>query len=121
MNRNLLPGARHDRLFFAGMAVVLLGTVFVGFARTYFLAGILDAPLPTRTIQVHAAVFTIWMLLFAAQVSLVSARRVDLHRRLGMIGFLWALALLVTGLLAATDALARNVAHGLDDLLSSST
>ena len=112
-----LPERRHDHLFFAVMALLLLATVFIGFAPTYYLAGILYAPLPSRTIEVHAVVFTVWMLLFAVQVSLVSAHRVDLHRRLGIIGFLLACAVTITGLLAATDALMRNVAHGLDELL----
>ena len=112
-----LPGRRHDHLFFSLMALLLLATVFIGFAPTYYLAGTLHAALPSRTIHVHAVVFTVWMLLFAAQVSLVSVHRVDLHRRLGMIGFLLACAMVITGLLAAADALVRNVASGLGDTL----
>lgn len=43
------------------------------------------APLPNRIIHVHALVATFWMLSLVARVSLVSAHRVDLHRRLGVI------------------------------------
>jgi len=30
---------RFENLFFSGMAVLILGTVFMGFARSYYLAG----------------------------------------------------------------------------------
>lgn len=74
------------------MALLLLATVFVGFAPTYYLAGIVPAPesggviLPSAIVRAHAIVSTIWMLLFATQVSLVAAQRVHLHRRLGLLG-----------------------------------
>ncbi|MCC7153507.1 MAG: hypothetical protein IT161_02970 [Bryobacterales bacterium] len=114
---------RHEHLFFSGMAVLLLATVFVGFAPTYYLAGMVPAPdpsrltLPSGIIRVHAVVSTIWMLLFATQVSLVAARRVHLHRRLGVLGLLAVCAMFVTGLLAGTDTLARNVPPGRAELL----
>jgi hypothetical protein len=31
---------RFDKLFFSGMAVVILASVFVGFAHSYYLAGV---------------------------------------------------------------------------------
>lgn len=36
---------RHEHLFFSGIAVLLLATVFVGFAASYYLAGMVKAPL----------------------------------------------------------------------------
>lgn len=113
-----LAAQRHDRFFFSGMALLLLVTVFVGFAPTYYLAGIVPAPepgrlnLPSAIVRLHAVVATAWMLLFAAQVSLVAAHRVHLHRRLGSLGFLLACAMVATGLLAGADTLARNVPPG---------
>ncbi len=38
---------RPDDLFFSGMAAVALAAVLVGFARTYFLAGLFRAPWST--------------------------------------------------------------------------
>lgn len=108
---------RHEHLFFSGMALLLLATVFVGFAPSYYLAGMVNAPLPTGIIHAHALVATSWMLLFAAQVSLISAHRVDLHRRLGVIGVPLACAMVVTGLLAGADILRRGVPPGLEHLL----
>ena len=82
-----LPGRRFDHVFFTSMALVMLVTVFVGFAHTYYLAGLFQAPLPSRIIHIHGAVFSCWILLLVAQTSLVSAGRVDIHQRLGMAGF----------------------------------
>lgn len=118
-----LAARRYEHIFFSGMAFLLLATVFVGFAPTYYLAGIVPTPepgrvtLPSAIVRVHAMVSTIWMLLFAAQVSLVAAQRVHLHRRLGVLGFLVACAMFVSGFLAGTDTLARNVPPGLSEFL----
>src|SRR5712671_4977973 len=81
-----LPGRRYDHLFFSAMALLILATVFVGFARTYYLAGVFHAPLPSLVIHLHGAAFSCWILLLVTQTSLVSAGRVDIHRRLGMAG-----------------------------------
>jgi FtsH-binding integral membrane protein len=82
-------------------------TVFVGFARTYYLAGVFRAPLPSLTIHLHGAAFSCWILLLVTQTSLVAAGRTDIHRRLGIAGFLLASLMVVLGVLAATDSLAR--------------
>ena len=78
-----VPGRRFDHIFFSGMALLMLVTVFIGFAPTYYLAGVFHAPLPNLLIQVHGAAFSCWILLLVAQTSLASAGRVDIHRRLG--------------------------------------
>jgi hypothetical protein len=112
-----VPGRRFDHVFFSGMALLLLATVFVGFARTYYLAGVFQAPLPSFIIHLHGAVFSCWILLLVTQTSLISAGRVDIHRRLGIAGFLLACLMVVMGVLAATDTLLRNGGpRGLDPL-----
>jgi hypothetical protein len=106
---------RHEHLFFSGMAILILATVVLGFARTYYLAGVFRAPLPSWVIHVHGAVFSTWILLLIVQTSFVSAGRIDLHRRLGMAGFGLACLMIVLGTCAATDALRRGVADvGID-------
>ena len=110
-----LPGRRYDHFFFSGMALLILASVFLGFAHSYYLAGVFHAPLPSLIIHVHGAVFSTWILLLVTQTSLVSAGRVDIHRRLGIAGFLLACLMIVLGVLAATDALSRpNPPSGLD-------
>jgi FtsH-binding integral membrane protein len=109
-----LPGRRYDHYFFSALALAMLATVFVGFARTYYLAGVFNAPLPSRIIHVHGAAFSCWIVLLVTQTSLVAAGRVDIHRKLGIAGFLLACAMLLIGLLAATDSLLRDDRPGRD-------
>ena len=111
-----LPGRLYDHVFFSGMAVLILATVFAGFAPSYYFAGIFRAPLPSTIIHVHGAVFSCWILLLIAQTSLVSAGRVDIHRRLGIAGVVLACLMVLVGVLAATDALVRGFPPGRDPL-----
>jgi hypothetical protein len=92
------------------MALLILATVFTGFARTYFLAGVFRAPLPNLLIHIHGAVFSSWILLLIVQIALVSAGRVDIHRRLGLAGFGLACLMVILGVLAASNALVRGFA-----------
>src|SRR5215813_15489058 len=82
-----IPDLRYEHLFFSSMSVLMLLTVFFGFARTYYLAGIFRAPLPSLIIHIHGAAFTCWILLLVTQTSLVASDRTDIHRRLGIAGF----------------------------------
>src|ERR1017187_8220593 len=82
-----VPGRRYDHVFFSGMALVMLATVFVGFAHTYYLAGVFHAPLPSPIVHLHGAAFSCRIRLLVAQTSLVSAGRLDIHRRLGIAGY----------------------------------
>jgi hypothetical protein len=101
----------YDNFFFGGMAGVALITVLVGFARTYYLAGLFRAPLPNLLVHIHGAAFTLWMILFITQISLVTAGRADLHRRLGLLGFVLAIVMILLGTVTASDRLARHVAQ----------
>ena len=102
---------RSDDVFFVSMAVVAAIAIFVGFARTYFLAGMMLAPLPSLLVHVHAVVFLSWIVLFAIQISLIATRRVTLHRRLGAFGFALAVLMVPLGLLTASARLARQLVH----------
>jgi hypothetical protein len=100
---------RFDNLFFSGMAVVILASVLVGFAPTYYLASVFKAlPLPNLLVHIHGAIFSSWILLLIVQIGLVGKGRVDVHRRLGMLGFGLACLVVVFGVLVATEDLVRN-------------
>src|SRR5258705_7188384 len=103
-----LPGSRYDHFFFSAMALAMLTTSFVVFAHTYYLAGVFRAPLAILIIHLHGAAFSCWILLLVTQTSLVAAGRVDVHRRLGIAGFLLAGLMVILGVLAATDSLVRE-------------
>jgi hypothetical protein len=103
----------HDRLFFSGMAIAIAITVFVGFAPTYYLMGLMHGVTSrgvsagselTPLLHVHAAVFSLWIILFVTQTSLVAHGQYDLHRALGMASLALAAMMLVVGYLTATHA-----------------
>ena len=94
-----------------GAAVALV--VFAGFSRTYYLSRWLNpperAPEMTTLLHLHAAVFTLWILLGAVQPALVAGGRIALHRSLGIAGA--ALALLVWSLGNVVSIAAMNVGY----------
>jgi hypothetical protein len=102
------PSRTADRVFFSAMPFVMMAMVLYGFARTYFLVGMVAAPLPNKLIHVHGAVFTSWMILLIVQTALVATKKVKLHMTLGLFGFGLAVAMVVLGTTAAVDALRRG-------------
>ena len=99
---------RNERLFFAFMWVIILAAVFIGFARTYYLAGVFQAPLPNLLVHVHGAAFTLWIFTLIAQTTLVAAGRTDLHKRYGLLGFGLAVVMIILGVWAGTNSLHRG-------------
>jgi hypothetical protein len=67
-----MPGRRFDHLFFSSMSLLMLATVFLSFAQTYYLAGVSHTPPPSRTVHIHGAEFSCWMLLPMTKISLVA-------------------------------------------------
>lgn len=106
---------RYDRVFYGGMGVLLAAIAFAGFAPTFYLRSWFGAP-PTVSgttelstmAQIHGALFTAWMVLFTVQTSLIAARRVKVHRRLGLAGAVLAPLMIVFGWITATGAAARG-------------
>jgi hypothetical protein len=107
-----LPGRRYDRYFFGAMVVALLVTAFAGFARTYYLTGLYRAKLPAPIVHVHAVLQSAWMILLLVQMLLVSAKRVDLHRKLGIAGFVLAAAMVPMAVMVAANELHRSASFG---------
>jgi hypothetical protein len=104
-----------DRWFFGGMAVAAALVVFAGFAPSYYLKGLYGSPPLSPLRHLHGAVFTLWMVLFVVQTSLIAARRTSVHRRLGIAGVLLAATMVVVGTAVAIAAAKypRAVAPGL--------
>jgi hypothetical protein len=107
MNRKTLSARRED-VFFCAMAMVILGTILLGFGRSYYFAGGFAARLPSLVVHVHAAVFSLWIFLFMAQTMLITVGRLDWHRRAGMFGAALAASMVILGLMVATDSLSRG-------------
>lgn len=83
--------------FYTGMTFALLLTVLVGFAPTFYLRGLGDAPDLAPSVWIHGAVLTGWFVALAAQAMLVATRRLKLHRQLGWIAAATGIAAVVTG------------------------
>ena len=92
---------RRERLFYTGMAVAIVVTVFAGFARTYYLKSYFGGAALSPLLHVHGLVFTSWLALFFTQTVLVAARRTDVHRRLGVAGGVLAALVAVAGVVTA--------------------
>lgn len=107
--------SRADRRLFVGGAIGALLIVLVGFARTYFLKFWCATPALPWLVHLHGAVMTSWFLLFLAQTCLIARHRTDLHRRLGAIGAVLAVMMVVLGMIVVAHAAAREVhAHAKD-------
>ena len=63
-----------------------------------------ESPPPAAVVDVHAVVFTVWLLLLTAQILLVVSDRVALHRRLGWFMAGWAGLMVVLGVWTAMVA-----------------
>ena len=98
------PSRKVDRRFYGLVGVGVLALILWGFGKTYYFKAAFGTPALPTLLQVHGAVMTTWFLLFIVQAFLVSERRVDLHRRLGLFGGLVALAVLVVGTTTALTA-----------------
>lgn len=94
--------ALKERLFFSSMAIAMMLIAFVGFAPSYYLKTHFGAPPElTPLLHWHGAVFTLWLVLLIAQTSLVAGGRVAVHRKLGVVGLVLAVCMIVLGAVVA--------------------
>jgi hypothetical protein len=101
-----VAGRVHERLsrerrFFLGMAAAMVVLTFVGFAPSYYLSTVFVGPRLSLLVHIHGAVFTLWMLLYVAQTGLISAGRSDVHRVVGPMAVLVAVAMVPLGVATA--------------------
>ena len=106
---DLAQRAASERRFFGGMALVILASVFLGFARSFYLKPVFpDFPAPVEPIfYAHGFAFTAWILLLIVQTTLITRGRADLHRKTGAFGVALAIAMVVLGTLGALIAARR--------------
>jgi hypothetical protein len=108
----LLTARRYfDRRFYLGGGLVALGLVFWGFAPSYYLKLIFGTPQLSTRLHIHGVVMSSWLVLFLVQACLISARRTDLHRRLGIVGVMIAIGVVLVGSSTTINAAAREVGH----------
>ena len=88
---------RRERLFYSGMSLAFVITVFAGFSRTYFLRPYFDSRPLLPLLHLHGIVFSSWLALFLTQTTLVAANRTRIHRRLGIAGVVIAILMVIVG------------------------
>lgn len=99
-----------ERAFFGSMTLIMIATVLLGFRASYFPLGERPGALASGLIVAHGVVFSLYLALFLVQVSLVSVRKVSLHKSLGMWVYGLAALMIPLGVIAAADELRRDVA-----------
>jgi hypothetical protein len=98
--------------FYAGIALLAAFIALMGFWPTYFgrlLEGTADHP---QVIHIHAAVFSGWLALFAAQVGFAATGQLALHKKLGTVGIWYGVAIIVVGVVTAFSQFADRVEAG---------
>jgi len=103
---------QRERIFFGPMALLMIGTVLLGFRKTYFPLRPKPAAVSSWVIQLHGAVFSLYLLLFLVQTTLVAARRVRWHMSLGLAVYGLAALMIPLGVAAAADEIRRDLASG---------
>jgi hypothetical protein len=101
-----------ERKFYTRMALFLVALVFLGFAPSFYLKGIVPPyprPNPTLppTVILHGTVFTLWMALIIAQTQLIAARKHETHMRLGKAGMIFAILIIPVMYLTGVWQVAR--------------
>ena len=92
---------RRERLFYTGMAVAFVLTVFAGFARTFYLRPHFQTQSLIPLLVLHGIVFTSWIALLLTQTTLVATKRTRTHMRLGVAGGLLASLMILIGTVTA--------------------
>ena len=79
--------------FYAGVIAVAAVIVFVGFAPTFYLRSYFHGPTLPTLFVIHGIAFSAWIALIMTQSLLVRSGRVQIHRRLGIVGAMLAAAM----------------------------
>lgn len=101
----VLARQRWERQLFVAAAILFPLIIVAGFARTYYLTGLIGGPpVKSTLVHVHGAVMTMWVLLFVAQIALIRTGRRAVHMALGLYGAALAVVAIVTGFFVAAAA-----------------
>jgi hypothetical protein len=97
---------------YIGLSVLIAGIALTGFWSRYFgplVEGAINKP---SLIHFHAAIFSGWVALFAAQIVLVAIGRTGQHRRLGKLGIYYGFTLIAVGLFTGFVQVGARIAAG---------
>jgi len=90
-----------ERLFYIGMVIAIVITVFAGFSRTFYLRPYFQTQPLIALLILHGVVFSSWIMLLVTQTTLVATKRMRTHMRLGIAGGLLASLMILIGTVTA--------------------
>src|SRR5436190_8952641 len=101
-----------ERKFYSRMALFLALLVLLGFGPSFYLRNIVPAyprsnPTLPLAVILHGTVFTLWMAAVIAQTQLISARKHEIHMRLGKLTMLLAILMIPVMYLTGVWQVAR--------------
>lgn len=95
-----------ERRFFRTMATIIALIIVAGFSMNLAMGrSTFAVPL---AYHVHAFVFFGWVVLYLAQNWLIAGNKIALHRRLGVLAYLWVPAMVAMGFVIMFTSLRRN-------------
>src|SRR5512141_965335 len=97
----LSPAKFRERVFYTGMSVAFLITVFAGFSRTFYLRPYFQPQRLIPLLIVHGILFSSWIALFLVQPTLVASKRTRIHRKLGVAGGVLVVLMIIVGTVTA--------------------
>ena len=103
-----------SRYFYAGVGVLALLFTLAGFSGTYLI------PVSTGTFagrmihHVHGSVYFLWLVFVIVQPILVRSHKIRIHKRLGYLGFVLAMGMVIVGITLAVSSARLKVLSGAD-------
>ncbi|MFA6219122.1 MAG: hypothetical protein WC692_05025 [Erythrobacter sp.] len=95
-----------ERRFFFIMALAMAATIVAGFSLNLAM-GRSSFAVPA-IYHVHAGVFFTWVAIYVTQNGLISASNTALHKRLGIVAFVWVPLMVVLGFAIMVTSLRRT-------------
>lgn len=100
---------RRGRWFALALLLAMIVLIAYKHSALFFVPWLFRPPdFSSAIIHMHVAIVASWILLLLLQIVLVRAGRVAWHRRLGTAGMALAVLMLLFGILATADMLARE-------------
>jgi hypothetical protein len=94
-----------DRALMIAAAVGFPLLVVIGYARTYYLAAFFDhKSLANTLVHFHAAIMSLWVVFFTAQIVLIRTKNVRIQMTMGWVGVALAALVVVVGMWTAIDS-----------------
>jgi hypothetical protein len=103
-----LSARLRDRRFYLCITILTAALVFAGFARTFYLNSLFARMHLPSLFIVHGVVFSSWLVVLVTQAFLVSARKIETHKKLGYTSIAIVVAMLVLGWIMSIEAAQRG-------------